>query len=194
MARRIDITILKTDISFFKGIFAYGIVFYIQTGNSLLDVLCRQIGIEKSYLDQRVQTIFLNNKVVDDLVAETVADGAVIALSAAMPGLFGAVVRRDGLLAPMRTAYTPSNPVEAKHDGHVTLKLFNLIASELGPRLLEKGVYMKNKDFVDYVNWKRSVLQSVCRSVSIDGNQGDMDEIFNLNGQGGDIFLRLNFC
>ena len=75
-----------------------------RTGCSIRELLCGQFGIDPDYLKQRITTIFLNGKAIDDPESSRVADGATLALSAAMPGLVGATMRRGGYYAAMRGA------------------------------------------------------------------------------------------
>ena len=69
-----------------------------------------QLGISESYLNERVQTIFLNGRAVDDLFGEVVGNNSTIALSAAMPGLAGAVFRKGGMLSSLRNPRAGTDP------------------------------------------------------------------------------------
>jgi len=114
-----------------------------RLGCSVRELLCGQLGIEPSYLEDRIQTIFLNGHVVDDPDLAVVPPGSTIALSAAMPGIAGAMLRKKSRYAPMRTELTcpsPSRSPEPEAEGDVVLKLFNLLQQELGPRFLRRGI------------------------------------------------------
>jgi hypothetical protein len=85
-----------------------------------------------------------NGKPIDDLDGCRIYESSTIALSAALPGLFGAAFRRQGTYAalrPQQTALSPENP-PTDGDLKILVKLFNMTARELGPTLLEKGVEM----------------------------------------------------
>jgi hypothetical protein len=118
-------------------------------GISLKEFLCGQLMISSDYLENRIQTILMNSRAVDDVDHAYIADGDVVALSAAMPGLAGATLRRGGQLAPMRAAIS-QNRTKSVTDGHqkgiVVLKLFNLVAKEIGPQILSAGFWLKGKD------------------------------------------------
>ena len=73
-----------------------------NVGCSVRAFLCEQHGVAPEYLEKRIQTIFLDGKPVDDVDTAIVEDGATLSLSAALPGLVGAVMRRGGYYAPMR--------------------------------------------------------------------------------------------
>jgi hypothetical protein len=126
----------------------------VKVGCSLAQLLCQQIGIPQDYLDNRIQTLFLNAKAVDNVDTATVTDGAVIALSAAMPGLVGATLRKGGAFSGLRAAISQqdSEVAEGLTPGSITLKLFNLVAQELGPALLARGVIFSGKSFGDYLD------------------------------------------
>ena len=72
-----------------------------------------------------------------------VKDGATLALSGAMPGLIGATMRRGGVLASFRSgiSYDPRGNTRSGGNGRITLKLFNLLIDELGPRFLSRGIW-----------------------------------------------------
>jgi hypothetical protein len=118
-------------------------------GIGLTDLLCRQLGIDASYVEQRIQTIFLNSRAVDRTEQVSIPANAVVALSASMPGLVGATFRKGGLLSGFRKDISYQSSPRPANNGHqetlVTLKLFNLVAEELGPHLLTHGVWIDGR-------------------------------------------------
>lgn len=126
----------------FLGLFGKGVFLDGTVGCSIRDLLCGQYAVAGDYLDNRVQTVFLNGKAVDDVDQSMVTDGAVLALSAAMPGLAGATLRKGGHLAAMRSqiSHAKEAACTAGGMGRITLKLFNLVLRELGPHFLAIGV------------------------------------------------------
>lgn len=129
-------------------LFGRGVKLAVKTGVSIRKLLCGQLGIGEAYLENRVQTIFLNGRPVDDVDAAVVSDGDVLSLSAAMPGLVGATLRRGGHLAAMRQSisYKRHQKTAGAPSGTVTVKLFNLVAKELGPAFLARGLLVSGKD------------------------------------------------
>jgi len=111
-------------------------------------MLSQMCGIDPGRVRDRIQTLFLNGKPVDDLETVFVQDGDCLALSAAMPGLVGATMRSGGVLASFRNAIshrqaeTQSNP----HGGVLSIKLFNLLIKEIGPQFLQQGVLVVPDD------------------------------------------------
>jgi hypothetical protein len=122
-----------------------GFLVKIPGSGSIRTVLCGHIGLATEYLEGRLQTIFLNGKPVDDVDAALVGGGDTLALSAAMPGLVGATMRRGGDLAGLRANISHRDQEQANQGGEclVKMKLFNLLTEELGPVFLEKGIWFK---------------------------------------------------
>ena len=190
----IQIDIESRDLSVFWGVFAYGFKLTIHPGITMHDLLCRQIGITETYLIERIQTVFLNGKAIDDIFDKTVKDKDVIALSAAMPGLVGAVLRKGGILSPLRSDYASEQNTGtlSNRPGQIRLKLFNLIASELGSDFLKQGIRINGDHFIGYVKGKRLTLKSVCRKVVIDGEKYEVDDILTVCRPDGDVFFSVN--
>jgi hypothetical protein len=114
-------------------------------------MLCDQLAIPADYVTERITTIFLDNHPVDDLEHAIIRNGSKIALSAAMPGLVGATMRRGGFYASLRQGISqlaqdvPISP----DDGVVTIKLFNLLLGELGPTILARGLLLEQNELDD---------------------------------------------
>jgi hypothetical protein len=133
-----------TYLSIFIPLLAEGVEVRSRTGISLYDLLCDRLGMPRDYVDERIQTIFVNGRAVDRLDEIALADGTTVALSAAMPGLVGATLRRGGHLAAMRREI--SQPVESSspssQEGWVTVKLFNKVGRDMGGALLQHGIWL----------------------------------------------------
>jgi hypothetical protein len=134
----------KDSLPAFRTLFQQGVGVAIQAGTSLEDLLCDQWQIDRDYVMNRISTLFLDGKPVDDLPAAVVRDGATLALSGAMPGLIGATMRRGGVLASFRSGitYHPATETSQGSNGRITLKLFNLLIDELGPVFLVRGIWV----------------------------------------------------
>jgi hypothetical protein len=154
-----DLTKVKAQISpnmlsYFFPLFQQGITVEVETGCSIKELLCGQLGIDPAYVEERISTIFLNGKPVDDCDTAVVGDGAVLALSAAMPGLVGAMLRKGGFYTAMRSAITyrtqSADSIRAK--GRIRLKLFNSIMGEAGPLILRRGIIIPNSNVIKLIN------------------------------------------
>jgi hypothetical protein len=124
-----------------RALFERGIEVAAETGRPLEEILRDQWGIPADYVANRISTIFLDAKPVDDLGVH-VADGSVLALSAAMPGLVGATMRRGGVLGSFRGDISHRDAGDRSGGGRpgwIRVKLFNMIAEELGNHFLGLG-------------------------------------------------------
>jgi hypothetical protein len=133
---------MPEQLSCFFPLLQQGFIVRAQLGCGIRELLCNQFGIDPDYLKQRITTIFLNSKPVDDTETSRVADGATLALSAAMPGLVGATMRRGGFYAAMRGGITHHESAAGAEEkfGNIRIKLFNLLMAELGPGFLRQGI------------------------------------------------------
>jgi hypothetical protein len=145
----------------FSHLLQKGFVVEAEEGSSIKDLLCRQFSVEEDYLENRIKTIFLDGKPVDDVDKAIVKDGSTLALSAAMPGLVGSTFRRGGVLASFRSGIT-YQPEDANTSGvegvKVTIKLFNMVVSELGPLFLQEGMLIQKDSLRDLLDsWHDSL-------------------------------------
>jgi len=156
-----------------NGVFRQGVRVEILAGSSIRQVIVDQLGIAENYLENRVQTLFLNGKPVDDVDAMRVSDGSILALSAAMPGLAGATLRKGGKYAAFRQQISlgSDSPIPDLLKGRMILKLFNQVAEEQGPVLLTKGIGISGDDLLDVIRKARdqSLLQEILK-VEVNGN------------------------
>ncbi len=134
-------------------------------------LLCDQFGMDAGYVKERITTIFLNGKATDDIEKAVAGNGALLALSAAMPGLVGATMRRGGYYAAMRSAITLGEQEKAgsSGDGTVRVKLFNLLLPELGPEFLRRGVLLAGTEGAGFFREQDDIFWSGCSSILLDG-------------------------
>jgi len=190
----IEFTIEADKISVFLELLSCGFKLEIQTESSLYHILCSQVGIKEDYLNNRVQTIFLNGKAVDDIFTEIVKNNAVIALSAAMPGLAGAIFRKQGILSSLRTDFSADkkeNPEKKQQQGIIVLKLFNLIASDLGSDFLQKGIMVNGDHLSRFIIRKRLLLESVVSGKKVNGKLREIDDTLDVCIKDRDLILIL---
>jgi len=165
-------------------LFQSGVLLKVQVGVSIKNLLCEQLSLDKTYVDKRITTIFLNSQPVDDITKAIIKNNDTLALSSAMPGLVGATLRRNSHLAPLRNnitfkEYRNNDDIQAY--GLIHLKLFNLILQEAGPFFLQRGVVTGFEDLIDlfdnkmsekikgdlkiYSNGKKTDINELCRSL-----------------------------
>jgi hypothetical protein len=151
----------------FSRILQQGFFAKVTTGSTLEEVLIEQLGIEGEYIEKRISTIFLDGHPVDDLHGTLVHDGSVLSLSAAMPGLVGATMRRKGAYASFRSAiaYHEKEGADVRHEGLIEVRLFNLLMVELGPHFFKRGIYVRSDDLADLISPIMADLRSGCRLI-----------------------------
>jgi hypothetical protein len=144
----VAIRVRRDQLGAFFPMLQRGVTVQAEVACPLRELLCGQFGIPQEYLAGRVTTIFLDNRPVDDLDGSLIHEGSRVTLSAAMPGLVGATMRRSGFYATLRKGITH---VEKGGDlragqGTVRLKLFNLLLPELAPLVLARGILVKRDE------------------------------------------------
>ena len=189
----LSLTLEKTPIPFFYQLLSKGFVINARTGCTIKELLCGQVGIKEDYLEERIQTIFLDNKTVDDVNSAVIREGSILALSAAMPGVLGATVRKGGWYAPMRRQLSHDNDIASDTNikGEITIKLFNLIARELGPLFLEQGIRVQGKDFFDIVARNENVFMTGCKKAIRDDNDIDPEKLMEVEWKDIQVFLQI---
>lgn len=139
---RLCITVPADRISCFFPLLQKGVALEGSVGRSIRALLRDEFGLPDEYIDTRIRTVFLDGKPVDDIDVAVIRDGSTLALAPAMPGLMGAMLRRGGYYAPMRSGIThrADAVTQGIGKGRVTVKLFGMALRELGPQFLERGI------------------------------------------------------
>jgi hypothetical protein len=168
--------------------FQKGVWLKAETGCSVRSFLCGQLGFPEEYVGKRIQTFFLSGKAVDDIDSALVHDGSILALSAALPGLLGATLRKGSYYAGLRStiSYKEENQGEISHQGWVGLKLFNLLIPEMGPFLLERGVWIEREDLQEFVEKLPSQFWAGC----VNGEKIRQSELL-CSASGNKVFVRV---
>jgi hypothetical protein len=177
----------------FAPVFSKGVEVKACLNVSIRELICGQLGIEESYLENRIQTIFLDGKPVDDYNAAIIRDGSMLALSAAMPGLVGAIMRRGGHFAAMRREITHAGQKSAACDpeGTVTIKLFNLTVREIGPLLLKYGIQLSSGDLRHVLTLFADGFRRGCKKATLDNNSVTLDELSAMIKNSGNVYLQI---
>ena len=82
--------------------------FYIKSpeGISVMEFLTEICGVAADYIAENVKTVFINQKPADKLTEVLVAPEMTCALSGAMPGLVGAMMRMGSFYSVLREGIT----------------------------------------------------------------------------------------
>jgi hypothetical protein len=138
--------------------------------------------------------VFLNGKAVDDPSSAIVPDHAVIALSAAMPGLLGATLRKGSFYAAMRSEISLAGQAAVSaHEGKVLLKLFNLLPGEIGAFLLSKGVWVKGDTLKRFLETRVHRFEEGHIRVEKDGKNVEVKQLVQQEWPADqEVFLRVH--
>jgi len=165
------LTMKPEQIREFFPILQQGFRVTARVGCTLRKLLCEQFALGSDYVAERITTIFLNGKATDDLDAAIVRDGSTIALSAAMPGLVGATMRRGGYYSAMRSSITHADKESSGEDriGTVRIKLFNILLAELGPDFLRRGAVVNDSDMTEFLGSRDEQFWQGCTEAFLNG-------------------------
>lgn len=176
MEQTLYLSVEKNALPHFFPLFQQGVIITTPVGENIQDLLSLHLEIPPEYVENRIQTIFLDGEAVDDLGEAVVRDGSTLALSAAMPGLVGATLRRGGAFASLRQSITFSQGGEAipQEEGRIVLKLFNLLVPELSPQLLAQGVRLQGEELNRFLGGLPKDFWDECREVIMNGRKIDV--------------------
>jgi len=148
-----------------------GVKVTARVGSSVRSFLCDELGLSPEYVDKRIQTLFLNGKAIDNPDTAILKEDSTLALSAAMPGLLGATLRKGSYYARMRNeiSYQEQSQGIPLHEGFVLLKLFNLLPGEIGPAVLERGIWLKGEELNRFLKELPDELVGMCTEAKVDG-------------------------
>jgi len=143
----------------------------VHVGCTLAELLRFQWVLSPDYVARRITTIFLDSCPIDDVNRAVIREGAVIALSGAMPGLVGATMRRGGYYAAMRGGITYQETAADVPDriATVRVKLFNLLLPELGPDFLRRGMILGPSELTDFFAGKPASFWQGCGKALLNG-------------------------
>lgn len=180
----------------FFGILQKGFMRKAQVGCNIMDLFCDQFEISPEYFEERVQTIFLDGNPVDDPHSAIVKDGSHIALSGAMPGLVGAVLRKGGFYSPMRSeiSYTKKGKTESPKEGVIFLKIFNLLLKDLGPVFLGKGIWVEGKEIQDFLKRQAEDFWREFCLAKMNGKDLQSQKILEMKWPDRLVFLQVQAC
>jgi hypothetical protein len=153
-----------------------GVMIRRYVGCSVSVFLREEIGAAPETIE-RIQSIMLDGKPVDDIGTAVVQHGSTLALSAAMPGLVGATLRRGGAYSSFRSTitYHETGKTCALGEGWILIKIFNLLMAELGPGILRKGVLLKTAELLGFIERAQELRQGC--AATLDGKTIDIKRL-----------------
>lgn len=158
------LAVVSDALPLFTTVLQSGIEIKTSQGETLARFLSNFPGFTAEYLADTVQTIFLNGTAVDDLSLPLTGSNPVLALSAAMPGLAGAIFRRNSFHSALRTeTKSLQSGVVLQDSISVTLKLFNSIARDRGEELLKAGLCMRADLLANFLTKRPNLTQHIVK-------------------------------
>ena len=194
MENRLHLIVSPPDLPRFFQLLGAGVILRGPMGISIRQFLVQQAGIDGGYLDGRIQTIFYDGNPVDDVDATFVHSGATLALSAAMPGVLGATMRKGGYYAAMRHQIThrPGQAVLSGGEGKITLKLFNLVTREVGRSMLKNGVWIGPDLLFSFFDAQADDFFNNIMRLTVDGEPKPPNALKTFSGTGEPHFIRID--
>lgn len=162
--------------------FQAGVWVVVPAQTTVGGLLTREWGLSREVIEERVGTVFLNGIPLDDLETSCLLEGDVLALSGPMPGLAGAILRKNSPLSVLRhdrrcPVHGPS--VGATGPQRVRIKLFNHLIPELGPMLLRRGILLEKEHALECLrDWNRSGREKP-RKVFLENKEVPFDALFD---------------
>jgi hypothetical protein len=172
---RLAFVVDEVRVAGFFLLLQQGVKIRRRVGCSVGIFLLQEIGASPETIET-IQSIILDGKPVDDIGSALVHDSSVLALSAAMPGLVGATLRRGGAYSSFRSVitYHETGMACAPGEGWVRVKIFNLLMAALGPDLLQKGVLVSAAHLLGLLMERAEEFGQLCSAV-LDGTSVDID-------------------
>lgn len=186
----INLQLTASDVDPRANLLQRGFLIPVTKSISIARLLSTLPGFTQDYIDTQVQTIFVNGLAEDNTKRQLVADNT-LALSAAMPGLAGAIFRKGGQHASLRTRPVTTECTEKESTGFITLKLFNIIAITTGPGILEQGILIRGKVLARYLDSQKNRLLPLLERITHNNRSASREELYAACRHHNIIFLRL---
>ncbi len=191
-APAISLLVTTESLGKFTTLLQSGIFIHVQQGESIDGLLDSLPGFSEKYIGERVQTIFVDGLPADDLAQEFTNKETVLAISAAMPGVAGAIFRKGGIHAALRTGTAKQTTATSVQTSlTVRLKLFNVIAKERGGALLANGCFMQSDSLEKFLNYRPFLAKDI-QDIVIDGQKTTMKALLETLAANKKIALTIN--
>ena len=173
-------------ISLFKTELQKGIYIPSREGESIYSFLTDFCGISGDYISRKIKTVMIDAGPVDDIFKTCISEGGVCALSGAMPGIVGAMMRIGSPYAAMRESITvkPGRSLITGKEILISLKLFNIVLLDLGPYFLKRGILLEKGRVLDIFTRHSDDLYPGCGGIFLNGSPVDMRKMTGDNRSG----------
>jgi hypothetical protein len=187
---KLHLTVVTDQLLLFTTLLQSGIEIQTSAGTDIGSFLGDLQGFTPEYLASSVETIFLNGTPVDNLQQPISGEEPVLAISAAMPGLAGAIFRKNSIHSALRSDTESLESFRNSTTLSVTLKLFNSIAKERGEELLHSGIHIKTTKFMTFLE-KRPSLKNYITGCMVDDRAVMITELFAALSGSPRLFLQI---
>lgn len=162
--------------------FQSGVWIMVPAGIPIGTLLEGRWGLSREFIEKTVGTVFLNGLPVDDVDTEPLCDGDVLALSGPMPGLAGAILRKNSPLAGLRhgrrgPVRTTSPETSGSEVVRVQVKLFNRLIEDLGRIVLRHGILLEKDQALQCVVACTGSTRAMPRRVTVNGDGVSFDSL-----------------
>lgn len=157
----IVLAIKHRAISPFCTLLQYGISIQSNTGTSIEQFLAEIPAFSPEYIKGDLETIFLDGNAVDSLSTRFHKRQHTLALSAIMPGLVGAILRKNSIHARLRTTSVDDVDSKTSELSLIKLKIFNRIAQECGPKILANSVIFETSNLLKSFTQRPQLLKNI---------------------------------
>ena len=180
----------------FSSILQAGFLVKGRLGDTVVGLLRNQLGLSVEYVNERISTVFLDGKPVDDIDAAIVREGSTLALSSAIPGLVGAAMRRKGFYASFRDTitYREEGQSAPEKEGLFRVKLFNLLIAELGSLFLKRGIYLEVRGLEEFLASQPEGFFEACTGIVLEGQSLPPALLRKIGWSPGTQWIRLTVC
>lgn len=190
----LSLMVTSRAVKQFFSLLQKGVCIHVALGCTIKGFLEDQLGLPPEYCERRIQTIFLDAKAVDHPDQAVLRDGCTLTLSAAMPGILGQMLRKASACAALRSEITHREDLHVPPSGRgiVMVRLFNFLATEVGPILLEKGVWVRGEDLEVLLGKDAGLLREDAKKVVLNGETVNVKKMTETPWSGIRVFLEVS--
>lgn len=157
----LHLQVSPSSADFFSTLLQSGIEMVKCSGETIGTLLARLPGFTPQYITERVQTIFINGIANDDLKT-SLCEASTLAISTAMPGLAGAIFRRNSLHATLRTIPEQAQNQSPKTQNRmITVKIYGAITKEKGSEILAQGAVLPSRNLSAFLSYRPSLIPRI---------------------------------
>lgn len=171
---RLELELAESRLKPFYPILERGVTVTLAGETTVKGFLCDQLGLDPEFVETYVATMFLNGQPVDKIEQATIGNGDRLALSGAMPGLVGSVMRRSGLTSSFRASISHREGERQRQTSGraaITVKVFNLMLAALAEPILRHGVLIGRDEWEDMLKGAGPDFWDNCRKVKLNGQE-----------------------